>query len=387
MNTLTPHHAATAAEAALPVAPACRALQLADLPRLGAAAAAVHRRLLRSTHPALRFGARAEAVGRGPGWWLDLQLGGVPVVMQASASSWPEWSPARTGAGVPEALLGAGIAHAGAPLWHALAQASGRPVQVVRARWLRDAPAAAADALAWQLAQSGWLGSLHAAGSRAWERWAAELPVPAALPWQIDGARFERALGVPIALELGRTRLPVPDMASLRRHAVLLIDGATSGGAGRPASQHAVCVLAGHRRRPVALAWWQAPGRLQRRGPPLAALASPRTSLEGIPMSNPHASLFSSADASSVDRSSADPSSADARLDLGAVDVEVRFELARQHWPIGELAQWRVGEALPFELPFADAVVSAWVHERRVASGRLVAIGDRLGLRIDALGE
>ena len=74
-----------------------------------------------------------------------------------------------------------------------------------------------------------------------------------------------------------------------------------------------------------------------------------------------------------------------ARLDVDALDIEVRFELARQHWPLAALAQWRVGEALPLDVPLADATVGAWVHDRCVASGRLVVVGDRLGLRIDSL--
>ncbi len=360
---------------------AWRPLSSAALPHLGDAAATVHRRLLRSTHPALHFGPAAPRA-RGPGWWLQLRMGSLPLVLQAPASLWPEWSPAQTGGDVPDALLAAGIAQAAAPLWAAFSQVLGSPVQLVSARWLRDAPAAAGDALAWRLDHGGWSDSLQAATPPAWMQWAAAwqekpaAPVPAAQPLALAlhrcDAAVSAALMLPVTIEVGRTRLPAADLARLRRHAVLLID--TAALPARGAGPLAVRVLAGTRRLPLAQALWQPGGGLQRQpGLPAATGLSP-LSLEGNTMS---------AQAERLSRPQS-PAAADT-LDLSPVEVDVRFEIARQPWALGELAQWKVGETLAFDMPLTQAAVSAWIHDRCVASGRLVLVGDRLGLRIDAL--
>jgi type III secretion protein Q len=351
-----------------------RPLQHGDLPAISAAAATAHRRLLHSSHPHLRFSPLAAAPQRGPGWWLVLAVGNSSVQLQMPAYCWPDWQPGHTGADVPEALLAAGIAQIGAPLWQAIAQATRAPVQLLRARWLHEAPAAPADALAWRLQGSAWHGTLHLSSTQAWQPWAAALPEPAAMPPLQPGfgaaSTAHSALCVPVALEIGRTRLPLADLARLRRHAVLLIDtpALTAPPRGTPRA-HAVRVLAGHSRLCVAHALWQPPALLLRQ-------AAPAPSLQGETMNDHDTAPTASTDAASPNAEA---------LDLGAVEVQVRFELARQHWPLAHLAQWRVGEALPLDAALADAVISAWVHERCVASGRLVAIGDKLGLRIDAL--
>ncbi len=350
-----------------------RALQRGDLPRIGAAAATAHRRLLRSPHPHLRFLPPAVAAPRGPGWWLRLRAGDSRVHLQMPAHAWPDWHPEHTGADVPEALLTAGIAQIGAPLWQAFAQAARAPVQLLHARWLHEAPAAPADALAWRLQGSAWQGTLHLANALAWQQWAATLPEPAAtrqLPPGFGAASMaHEALRVPVALEIGRTRLPLADLARLRRHAVLLIETPTLVAPPRGGARaQAVRVLAGPTRLCVAHALWQPPTLLRQ--------AAPAPSLQGDTMNDTDTTPAAATDAAPLNAET---------LDLGAVEVQVRFELARQHWPLAHLAQWRIGEALPLDAPLADAVISAWVHERCVASGRLVAIGDKLGLRIDAL--
>jgi type III secretion system YscQ/HrcQ family protein len=351
-----------------------RALQRGDLPAIGAEAATAHRRLLRSPHPHLQFSPPVAAMHPQPGWWLVLAMGNSTVQLQMPACAWPDWHPGQTGSDVPEALLAAGIAQIGAPLWQAMTQATGVPVQLLRARWLSEAPAPPADALAWQLKGSAWHGTLHLGSSTAWQHFAAALPEPTpvpALPSDFGQASTAHcALRVPVVLDIGCTRLPVVDLARLRRHAVLLIDAPTFAVPPRGNQRaHAVRVLAGATRLCVAHALWQPPALLRRQAPPA-------TSLQGETMSNHDTAAPASTDAASL--------GADA-LDIGAVEVQVRFELARQHWPLAHLAQWRVGQALALDAPLADAVVSAWVHERCVASGRLVVIGDKLGLRIDAL--
>ena len=69
--------------------------------------------------------------------------------------------------------------------------------------------------------------------------------------------------------------------------------------------------------------------------------------------------------------------------DLSDVEVDVRFELGRMRWPLRQLVQWRVGQPVPMEIALRDTPVTAWVHERCIASGRLVVVGERLGVRLD----
>jgi flagellar motor switch/type III secretory pathway protein FliN len=191
---------------------------------------------------------------------------------------------------------------------------------------------------------------------------------------------------VPVMIEVGRTHLPTADLARLRRHAVLLIDTAAPMGGrwpfaapqGRGEGQHPVVVRAGVRRELVARALWQPPGRLRRQALCAVAMSPPPSFVEGKPMS-------AQAERSSAPAGSAPQDDAAEPLALGPVEVEVRFELARQHWSLHSLSQWRVGEALPFDMALTQATVGAWIHDRCVASGRLVVVGDRLGLRIDAL--
>lgn len=363
---------------------ACRPLQADELPNINAAAAAVHRRLLRSAHPALHF-APIATPARGAGWWLPLRVGSLPLVLQAPASMWPEWSPAHTGNDMPDALRSAGVAQAAAPLWAALAQVLGAPVQLVSARWLRDAPAAGFEALAWRLDHGGWSGSLHAPTPLAWTHWAAARPDPALSGLaarspaislhRCDGA-VSPTLAVPVTIEVGRTRLPVVDLARLRRHAVLLID--TAAQPARGGGPLAVCLFAGIRRLPFAQASWQPAVGLHRQPGLPAAMNASSLPLEGNTMST-------QAERSSPPQSPAAAEAGAQTLDLGPVEVEVRFELARQPWRLDQLSQWRVGEALAFDLAPAQATVGAWIHDRCVASGRLVVVGERLGLRIDAL--
>jgi type III secretion system YscQ/HrcQ family protein len=350
-----------------------RPLRPGDLPAITPGAAAAHRRLLRSSHPHLRFSRSVTASQREPGWWLVLTVGTGTVHLQMPADCWPDWQPGHTGADVPEALLAAGMEQSGAPLWQAIARATGAPVHLQRARWLREAPAAPADALAWRLQGSAWHGSLHLSNTHAWQAWSTRLPEPAVappLPHGFGAASVAyQALCVPVVLEIGRTRLPLADLARLRRHAVLLIDTPALPALSRGTSRaHPVRVLAGRGRMCVAHALWQPPALVLRQ-------AAPAPSLQGATMNNHDTDSRTPSDAAS-------PAEA---IDLRAVEVQVRFELARQHWPLTDLAQWRLGEALPLNATLADAAISAWVHERCVASGRLVAIGDKLGLRIDTL--
>jgi flagellar motor switch/type III secretory pathway protein FliN len=355
----------------------CRCLESGDLLAISPAGAAAHSRLLRTAHPHLGFSPPAAPSERRPGWWLVLKMGDSNVQLQMPGYAWPEWQPEQAGAHVPDTLLAAGVSQMGAPLWQAFAQATQLPVQLLRARWLHDMPAAPADALAWRLQSSAWHGTLHLRSERAWRHWAAALPKPVtspSLPWlERFGAATaaDEALCVPVALVIGRTRLPVVDLARLRRHAVLLIDTlALTAQPPGTSRGHAVYVLAGRARVCVAHALWQPPALLRR-------CAAPLPTLQGDPMND--------LDTTPVP-STPDSANHPEALDLGPVEVEVRFELARQHWPLGRLAQWRIGEALPLAAPLADAVLTAWVHERCVASGRLVVIGDKLGLHIDALG-
>jgi flagellar motor switch/type III secretory pathway protein FliN len=344
-----------------------RSLAQAPLPRWGDAAVAVHRHLLRAGGGALRW--LVDGSANTAGWEIGVRIGSASMRLLVAPTAWPQWAPEHVGRDVPPAVIAAGLAHDGAPLWHALATRCAQMVQLVGARWCDDGLSPAADALAWRLDAAGWQGVLQAQDDAQWAVLADHLaaqpaPKPTPRPWSADE--------IDICLELGRTRLAQTAFARVRRHAVVLLDAPHADGAAARRSNEPLelIVCAGAARTPLARAQWQAPARLVLLEALRAPTAPRRTgfSSSGVAMQNTH-------------------SAGAPALDLGDIDVDVRFEIARQRWPLQALAQWRAGEPLALDVPLADATVTAWVHERCIAQGRLVVIGERLGVRLDTLHD
>ena len=69
----------------------------------------------------------------------------------------------------------------------------------------------------------------------------------------------------------------------------------------------------------------------------------------------------------------------------GDIDVELRFELAQWTAPLGQVSTFAPGAVLDLGQPVDEAAVSVWIGARCIGKGQLVAIGERLGLRLTSV--
>jgi flagellar motor switch/type III secretory pathway protein FliN len=358
------------------------------LRRLGTAAATAHRRLLAQPPGPLRW-AGVEDERQRSFWWVQLAVNDAPVRLHVRARAFDNWAASVAGPQAPPALASAGVAHNGAALWQGLSTALHAPVQFIEARAM-NALAVPDDALAWQLPALGWHGVLYAGGDNAWQRLVDGLPdKPSASP--SDGLM---ELPLQVRLRLGSSRLGSADFARLRRHCVVLLDESGSVHRQRDLMRLAVAVLAGPNRRAVAHAVWV--GEALYRVADVVVInrdetPSPPSGAEMNP-SDPQvmADAVVQGSATTTPRTPApaqqpqpQPQTQQQAPDLSEVEVDVRFEIGRMRWPLRQLVQWRVGQPVPMELALRDTPVTAWVHERCIATGRLIVVGERLGVRLD----
>jgi type III secretion protein Q len=74
-----------------------------------------------------------------------------------------------------------------------------------------------------------------------------------------------------------------------------------------------------------------------------------------------------------------------ARPDEGGFDdipVSLRFELVRWETPLAEVAQLRPGAIIDLGQRIDEQSVTVWVEQRCIGKGQLVAVGERLGVRL-----
>lgn len=348
------------------------------LRRFSDAAAAVHAKLLAQPAGPLRWLACEERRQRSL-WWVQLAVNDVPVRLHVQSRALDNWAASVAGPEVPPALVSAGVAHGGAPLWQALSSALNAPVQFIQARAM-NAMTVPDDALAWQLPSLGWRGVLYAGTDSLWQRLVCGVSdKPSASPG--DGLM---ELPLQVTLGVGRSRLGSADFARLRRHCVVLVDEEGAVYRQRDLLRLGVSVLAGPGRHRVAYAVWV--GNALYRVADVSVVNSDDmpSPPSGADM-NPSEQQATQAQTQTQDRPPAPSATAPVHQapDLTDVEVDVRFEIGRQRWPLRQLVQWRVGQPVPLELALRDTPVTAWVHERCIASGRLVVIGERLGVRLD----
>lgn len=367
--------------------PEPRPLSPWPLRRMSDAAAAAQARLFTQPAGPLRWAANDEDRQRSF-WWVQLAVNDVPVRLHVHSRAFDNWSASVTGSQVPPALASAGVAQGGAPLWQALSTALHAPVQFIQARAM-NALSVPDDALSWQLPALGWRGVLYAGADSTWQQ------LVAGLPDRVSASPSDGLMEVPLELTLGvgGSRLCSTDFARLRRHCVVLLDSAGAVHHQRDLIRLGVKVLAGPSRRPVARAVW-ANEALYRVADFVVVnsgeMPSPSSPSSGTDMTTSETETQTTAVAQAQDGPSATPAAqAQASVpqhqapDLSEVEVDVRFELGRMRWPLRQLVQWRVGQPVPMEIALRDTPVTAWVHERCIASGRLVVIGERLGVRLD----
>jgi flagellar motor switch/type III secretory pathway protein FliN len=345
----------------------------ASLPwrRYSAEAALAHRALLAHTKGPLRW-LPLDHPELPSAWLVRMTIHGAMVAAHVQAQVLSTWARPAAGARVPHALANAGVAHAGAPLWQALSTMLNAPVQFIEARSLH-ALRAPDDAIGWMLPALGWRGHLFAPSAAAWARIVSTVsPRISAEGGGLDAAQ----LPLDMVFGLGHARLRQAEFARLRRHCVVLLDNVPPLGPRQRSFQELpVSVLVGATRRVCARAM-HVLDHLIRLPDSLTAIAPAFSSPPiGSDMTDP------TRDATPPKGTAA----AHSPIDLTDVELEVRFELGRQRWPLRSLVQWRVGQPLPLEAPMRDTTVTAWLNERCIANGKLVVVGDRLGVRLDEL--
>ncbi len=64
------------------------------------------------------------------------------------------------------------------------------------------------------------------------------------------------------------------------------------------------------------------------------------------------------------------------------IPVSLRFEVAQWQASLGEMAQLTAGSVIDLGRRVDEQSVTVWVEQRCIGKGQLVAIGERLGVRL-----
>jgi flagellar motor switch/type III secretory pathway protein FliN len=374
------------------VLPELRPMTSGPWRRISPMAAGIHAKLLALPPQPIGWAACAEDRNRSC-WWVQLAVNDAPVRLHVHSRTFDQWATTVAGPNAPWALASAGIAHNGRVLWQALSTSLHAPVEFVEARAMHRLTVPD-DALAWKLPSLGWHGVMYASSDSAWARLSEGLPSKASVN-PSDGLM---ELPLQVCMRVGEVRLGSTEFARLRQHCVVLIDESIAVHRHRDLTRLGVTVLAGPNRRAVARAVWVGDALYRVADFVVINSDEPPSLPSGADMSttevqvDKHSPATTAAEAAEGDSSlsqphapTTSPSSATQHHapDLSDVEVDVRFELGRMRWPLRQLVQWRVGQPVPLDLALRDAPVTAWVHDRCIASGRLVVIGERLGVRMD----
>jgi type III secretion protein Q len=252
---------------------------------------------------------------------------------------------------LPHELRAILLADALQPLVERVALAMGASFE-----WLADpgAPAVAADALCFELQGDGWLGARGSIGfddGAAWADASAKLrtPMASALPPAL------RNLPAPLRLEIGHVTLRLGELRSITRGDIVAIEPWSLQG---PAL--GVRAYVGRHTRPAF--------RAEVRGTTLTVLPFQDTMMmkTADPTNKP------------VAGDALDP----ALESLEGLEVTVRFEAGQLQLPLRELGLVKAGHVFDLGQPLTQSVVRIVAHGSVVGKGQLVAIGERLGVRV-----
>jgi type III secretion protein Q len=258
-------------------------------------------------------------------------------------------------AALPHELRTILLADALRPLIERVAAAMGASFE-----WLADpgAPWATADALCFELQGDGSPGASGCVGfddSAAWTEAAARLPAPpaAAAAAALPAALSE--LPAPLRLEIGHVALRLGELRSITRGDIVAIEPWSLQGA-----VLGVRAYVGRHTRPAF--------RAEVRGTTLTVLPFQDTM------------MMKNADPTNK------PATGDA-LDpalesLEGLEVTVRFEAGQLQLPLRELGLVKAGHVFDLSQPLTQSVVRIVAHGSVVGKGQLVAIGERLGVRV-----
>jgi type III secretion protein Q len=256
-------------------------------------------------------------------------------------------------AALPHELRAILLADALQPLVERVAAAMGTGFE-----WLADAGAtsATADALCFELQGDGPQGASGSVGfddSAAWTDAAARLPALSAAASALPAAL--RELPAPLRLEIGHVALRLGELRSITRGDIVAIEPWSLQG-----PVLGVRAYVGRHTRPAF--------RAEVRGTTLTVLPFQDTMMmkTADPTNKPAAG------------DALDP----ALESLEGLEVTVRFEAGQLQLPLRELGLVRAGHVFDLGQPLTQSVVRIVAHGSVVGKGQLVAIGERLGVRV-----
>jgi type III secretion protein Q len=167
---------------------------------------------------------------------------------------------------------------------------------------------------------------------------------------EMPGAPARTDLPVLWAAVVGYSRVTAADVQALEEHDIVILDDI------RPASNLLNCRLCvGPSRLPAGRVQWRHGGPLQ------------MVQYDGIGESK----------VSAQTETGADP-----EVRFEEIPVNLRFELAQWTASLGEIGALAPGAVLDLGQRVDDHAVSIWVEQRCIGKGQLVAIGERLGVRL-----
>lgn len=272
---------------------------------------------------------------------------------------------------VPAAFQRAAVLYVLAPLWQALEQRFQMPIELVDLQM--GVPAwPAAQALGLRVTREGPQASQHTvlllrtASAQAWQQLGRAPLVPSSASAALDALMLKvYAHADPIGLTLN-------ELTQLEPGDVLVMDAAAD-----QRDRLAVRLLLHGRALDGVRASLRGTRLVIDHAPNPAGSQLPRGSSPSLThLNNP----IMKTDTTCLPTATAQPT---ANLDSVKVDIEV--ELARMTVPLSALRTLSVGQVFDTQHPIDSQSVVLWCGGQRLGVGQLVALGDRLGVRVAAL--
>jgi type III secretion protein Q len=284
---------------------------------------------------------------------LHLRVGGTMVVVGLETLS--AFGPADdvTRAGLPAGLRAAYLNGIGVALWRQLEAMTERAVEVLEVR-PDSALEPAAEHVGFEIGPAARgpavRGILRLSDTDPRRRHELQRVLSETSLREMSAARLPIHLRLRWAAVVGSTGLSIAAVRGLQEHDVVLIDDA------KPTPNALSCWLgAGPGRRYAGRLAWRSGGQLQmlqfgigggtKMGSDIDAAPAQLTAFDDIP-------------------------------------VSLRFELAQWNASLAEIANLAAGAVLEIGQRIDEHAVSVWIEQRCIGKGQLVAIGERLGVRL-----
>ena len=190
------------------------------------------------------------------------------------------------------------------------------------------------------------------------------LACPGAPPLPALDARDFDTLPVPLAFRIGSTRLTQREFASLRHGDIIAIEQWKPSGAGL------VCRAATPGARGLVLD---------------ARVVGARITIDHIQTSEAPSMNASSPPEPPTDGTQGNAGGAHTGV-LDALEVDASFELERRTLTLAQLKAMQPGFVIELDQPLNQSVIRILANGMEVGTGHLIAVGNKLGVRVSALG-